>query len=69
MLQGTTRKDEITGGYLLRRCAVDFGVSLITNIKCAILLVEALRRGRTIRIKSIEEYHSIPTIARVRDEA
>lgn len=67
--EGTTRKEEITGGYLLRRCAVDFGVSLITNIKCAILLVEALRRGRTVAIKPIEQYHSIPNLARVRDEA
>lgn len=31
--EGTTRKDEVTAGYLMRRAAVDFGASLLTNIK------------------------------------
>ncbi len=32
---GSTKSgvDEITSGYLMRRTTVDFGVSLITNIK------------------------------------
>lgn len=30
---GTTRNDEVTSGYLIRRTAVDFGTSLITNVK------------------------------------
>eukprot|EP00948_MAST-09A_sp_MAST-9A-sp1_P003695 g3695.t1 len=38
------KNDEITSGYLTRRTAVDFGVSLFTNLKCALLLVEALQR-------------------------
>ena len=32
--EGTTRSDEVTAGYLMRRAAVDFGTSLLTNIKC-----------------------------------
>lgn len=31
--EGTTRRDEVTAGYLMRRAAVDFGASLLTNIK------------------------------------
>ena len=31
--EGTTRRDEVTSGYLIRRAAVDFGVGLLTNIK------------------------------------
>jgi carbamoyl-phosphate synthase/aspartate carbamoyltransferase len=31
--EGSTRTDEITAGYLMRRTAVDFGCSLLTNIK------------------------------------
>lgn len=31
--EGTTRTDEITAGYRMRRTAVDFGCSLLTNIK------------------------------------
>lgn len=30
---GSLRRDEITAGYLLRRGCVDFGTSLLTNIK------------------------------------
>ena len=31
--EGTTKTDEVTAGYLMRRAAVDFGASLLTNIK------------------------------------
>jgi len=31
--EGSTRRDEVTSGYLMRRAAVDFGTSLLTNIK------------------------------------
>lgn len=30
---GSLRRDEVTAGYLLRRGCVDFGTSLLTNIK------------------------------------
>ena len=35
--EGTTRGDEVTAGYLMRRAAVDFGTSLLTNIKYSII--------------------------------
>lgn len=31
--EGASRRDEVTAGYLMRRLAVDFGVSLLTNQK------------------------------------
>lgn len=31
--EGSTRTDEVTSGYLIRRTAVDFGTSLLTNMK------------------------------------
>jgi hypothetical protein len=31
--EGSNRRDEVTSGYLMRRAAVDFGTSLLTNIK------------------------------------
>jgi carbamoyl-phosphate synthase/aspartate carbamoyltransferase len=55
--EGTRKEEEITIGYSMRRLAVDFGVPLVTNIKCAVLLVEALSKHRSIKIRTIEEYH------------
>merc|ERR1719436_1148653 len=37
-------RTEITDGYKIRRCAVDFGVPLFTNPQAARLLVNALHR-------------------------
>jgi len=54
--EGTDRKDELSAGYLMRRAAVDFGISLITNIKCAILLVDAIHRSRPLPCISAEEF-------------
>ena len=31
--EGTSAKDEVTAGYLMRRAAVDLGISLLTNMK------------------------------------
>ena len=47
-------KELVTDGYLIRRCAVDFGVSLITNIKVAALLALSLERVKSFHIKSME---------------
>ena len=57
---GSTKSavDEITAGYLMRRNAVDFGISLITNIKCAVMLCEGLYRNKTLPCKSSEEFVS-----------
>jgi len=54
--EGNSRRDEINSGYRIRRTAVDFGVSLITNIKCANLLCEAIYRKNSLPCKSIEEF-------------
>mmetsp|Transcript_59704 Transcript_59704/g.176907 ORF Transcript_59704/g.176907 Transcript_59704/m.176907 type:complete len:1545 (-) Transcript_59704:239-4873(-) len=61
--EGTTRKDEITSGYILRRAAVDFGVSLVTNVKCAIKIAECLEKGMdSFKAKNIGEFYKLPTI-------
>lgn len=62
--EGTNMRDEITAGYVMRRAAVDFGCSLITNVKCAIKLVECIDRGLTNKFsaKHIDEFHKLPTI-------
>ena len=57
------RTDEITSGYIMRRAAVDFGVSLITNVKCAIFLAEALeKKYDKFPSRHIQEFYDIPTI-------
>ena len=58
--EGTTRKDEITSGYLIRRAAVAFGISLVTNVKCAVWLVKSMERGfDNFKAKSISEFYSL----------
>jgi hypothetical protein len=63
---GTVRKDEITSGYLIRRASVDFGTSLITNVKCAVELIQCLGRGmdkpNAFEPRHIAEYYSIPSV-------
>jgi carbamoyl-phosphate synthase/aspartate carbamoyltransferase len=54
--EGTKRSDEITSGYLMRRAAVDFGCSLITNMKCAVLFCDALFRNKALPCVSAQEY-------------
>lgn len=57
---GTTRRDEITSGYHIRRTAVDFGVSLVTNVKCAVWLVKAMEGGcANFKAKSVSEFYSL----------
>jgi hypothetical protein len=34
----------MTDGYHIRRTAVDYSVGLITNVKCAVLLVASLTK-------------------------
>lgn len=62
--EGTTRREEITSGYLIRRAVVDFGVSLVTDVKCAITLAECLEqgmhKGRFVP-RHIDEYYKMPT--------
>lgn len=63
--EGCTRRDEITSGYLLRRTVVDFGVSLVTDVKCAIKLAECFDRGMgsgEFVPRHIGEFYKIPTV-------
>lgn len=55
---GIGEKDGATDGFLIRRTAIDFGVSLLTNDKCAILLSLALERVKRFHIRSMEEYYA-----------
>jgi len=63
--EGSTRKEEVTAGYILRRAVVDFGVSLVTDLKCAILLTECFERGMgdgRFRPLDIKQFHKLPTV-------
>ncbi len=53
-----TEKEELDNDYLIRRQAVDFGVSLITNIQLAKRLVESIERTNlsNMKIKSWDEF-------------
>ena len=65
--EGSTRRTELTEGYHLRRTAVDFDCSLITNVKCAIKFVECLMRKQDrFTPKHIEEFYNLPTIGYVK---
>jgi carbamoyl-phosphate synthase/aspartate carbamoyltransferase len=60
--EGSSKRDEISSGYLMRRAAVDFGTSLLTNIKCAVLFCDALHRNKALPCRSIEEFVGAPTV-------
>jgi len=60
---GSKHMGSVTAGYLMRRAAVDFGVSLITNVKCAVFFADALdRRHEKSSPMSINDFYDIPTI-------
>ncbi len=63
--EGTTRREEMTAGYMIRRAVVDFGVTLVTDVKCAISLAECfdhgMGEGRFVP-RHIGEFYKIPTI-------
>jgi carbamoyl-phosphate synthase/aspartate carbamoyltransferase len=61
--EGTTRKDDISAGYIIRRACVDFDCSLVTNLKCAVMLAECLERGNDkYEAKHIGEFYKLPTV-------
>jgi MGS-like domain len=63
--EGTTRKEEITSGYILRRAVVDYGASLITDIKCAVKFAECLDRGwgdGKFEPLNVGEFYKLPMI-------
>jgi carbamoyl-phosphate synthase large subunit len=59
----SSREDELTNDYLIRRRAVDFGVPLITDISLAQRFVETIaRKSRDdLLVKSSVEYQVAPT--------
>ena len=60
---GASQSVEITSGYVMRRAAVDFGVSLITNLNCAVMLADALADGHDkFQARHIGEFYNLPTI-------
>lgn len=64
--EGSVRREEITSGYIIRRAVVDFGVSLITDVKVAVALVECFERGMDesrIVPRHIGEFYTISTVA------
>lgn len=50
--EGTIRSDEVSAGYLIRRASVDFGASLLTNLKylCALLYLTSSDFFSQVRI-------------------
>lgn len=57
------RKDEVTSGYMIRRAVVDFGASLVTDVKCAKLLAECFERGMgegRFAPRHIGQFYKIP---------
>jgi carbamoyl-phosphate synthase/aspartate carbamoyltransferase len=52
-------KSDISPGYKIRRAAVDFGVSLITNSSFAIRLIDALASIREIPCMDIKEIYEL----------
>ena len=58
--EGTTRKDEISSGYMIRRTAVDYGIGLITNVKCAVWLAKSMELGYDkFKAKNIAEFYHL----------
>ncbi|MCL4419432.1 hypothetical protein M1146_05015, partial [Patescibacteria group bacterium] len=49
-----------TNTCIYPRAAVDYGASLLTNIKCAILFCDALSRYSSLPVKSAEEFVGLP---------
>ncbi|TYZ61234.1 hypothetical protein PybrP1_011579 [[Pythium] brassicae (nom. inval.)] len=50
-----SNREKLSAGYLIRRAAVDFGVSLIKNVKCAVLFAQAVHKVKKHEICDISE--------------
>lgn len=58
--EGTTRKDEISSGYMIRRTAVDYGIGLVTNVKCAVWLAKSMELGYDkFKARNIAEFYHL----------
>mmetsp|Transcript_21516 Transcript_21516/g.29267 ORF Transcript_21516/g.29267 Transcript_21516/m.29267 type:complete len:1145 (-) Transcript_21516:474-3908(-) len=63
--EGSNKDGVVSNGYLIRRTTVDFGISLITNIKVAKLLVECFMRGDKPKPKHIHEYYDMDKLQHI----
>ena len=52
----------VSKGYQTRRMAVDYSVPLVTNVKCAKLLIEALSRNLTLDVSDRDAQTSHRTV-------
>ncbi|AET39975.1 bifunctional carbamoylphosphate synthetase/aspartate transcarbamylase Ecym_5206 [Eremothecium cymbalariae DBVPG len=52
----------VSNGYRTRRMAVDYSVPLMTNVKCAKLLIEALARNLTLEVSERDAQTSHRTV-------
>ena len=52
----------MSSGYRTRRLAVDYSIPLVTNVKCAKLLVEALARKTSFEVADVDFQSSYKTI-------
>lgn len=52
----------VSKGYRTRRMAVDYAVPLVTNVKCAKLLIEAIARNEPLEVENIDAQTSHTTI-------
>jgi carbamoyl-phosphate synthase / aspartate carbamoyltransferase len=52
----------MSSGYRTRRLAVDYSIPLVTNVKCAKLLIEALSRRITLNVSDVDFQSSHRTV-------
>lgn len=52
----------VSKGYITRRMAVDYSVPLVTNVKCAKLLIEAISRNLTLDVSERDSQSSHRTV-------
>jgi carbamoyl-phosphate synthase / aspartate carbamoyltransferase len=53
----------MSSGYRTRRLAVDFSIPLVTNVKCAKLLVEAISRNIKLEVSDVDFQSSHRTVS------
>lgn len=61
--------EDATDGYQIRRCATDFGVSLITNVKCAVAFVSAMHQVKEMPIFSMGDMYAMGESSHARPKA
>jgi len=64
--EGSNKEGAVSNGYMIRRTTVDFGISLLTNIKVAKLFVESFSKkhaigagGLNMPVQTIQEFYEV----------